>query len=95
MLPVTVACMLPVTVACMLPVTVACMLPVTVACMRSALNGSSALQRFERGNAVEICNRMLDFYLGLLRKLFIVSVRLCHRTLETQYIDILLLWSPQ
>ena len=36
------------------------------ACMSSALNISSALQRIERGNAVEIHNGiMFDFYLGL------------------------------
>ena len=34
--------------------------------MNPALNGSSALQRFERGNAVEIRNRiMFGFYPGL------------------------------
>ena len=34
--------------------------------MSPALNGSSALQRFERGNAVEIHNGiMFDFYSGL------------------------------
>ena len=34
--------------------------------MSLALNGSSALQRFEHGNVVEIHNGiMLDFYLGL------------------------------
>ena len=31
------------------------------------INGSSVLQRFERSNAVEICNGMMfDFYPGLL-----------------------------
>ena len=34
--------------------------------MSPALNGSSALQRFERGTTVEICNGiMFNFYLGL------------------------------
>ena len=34
--------------------------------MRLTLNGSFALQRFERGNVVEIHNGiMFDFYLGL------------------------------
>ena len=34
--------------------------------MSPTLNGSTALQRFERGNAVEIHNGiMFDFYLGL------------------------------
>ena len=34
--------------------------------MSSALNGSIALQRFERGNTVKMCDRiMFDFYLGL------------------------------
>ena len=34
--------------------------------MGPTLNGSSALQRFECGNALEICNGiMFDFYLGL------------------------------
>ena len=34
--------------------------------MSPGLNGSIALQRFERGNAVEIRNRiMFDFYPGL------------------------------
>ena len=34
--------------------------------MSPALNGSSTLQRFEHGNAVEKCNRiMFDFYPGL------------------------------
>ena len=34
--------------------------------MSAALNGSTVLQRFERGNAVEIRNEiMLDFYPGL------------------------------
>ena len=34
--------------------------------MSPALNGSSALQRFECSNAIEIRNRiMFDFYLGL------------------------------
>ena len=34
--------------------------------MSPALNGSSALQRFKRSNASEICNRiMFHFYLGL------------------------------
>ena len=34
--------------------------------MSPAFNGSSALQRFERGNAIKICNgTMFDFYLGL------------------------------
>ena len=34
--------------------------------MSPALNESTALQRFERGNAVEICNGILfDFYPGL------------------------------
>ena len=32
--------------------------------MSPALNGSTALQRFERSNAVEICNGMFDFYSG-------------------------------
>ena len=36
--------------------------------MSSALNGNSALQRFERGNAVKIRNGiMFDFYPGLPR----------------------------
>ena len=35
-------------------------------CMSPTFNGSSALQHFERGNAVKICNGiMFDFYLGL------------------------------
>ena len=34
--------------------------------MSPVLNGSFALQHFEHGNAVEIDNRMFDFYLGLL-----------------------------
>ena len=35
-------------------------------CMSPALNGSSALQRFKRSNASEICNGiMFDFYPGL------------------------------
>ena len=39
---------------------------VYTACVSPALNGSSALQRFERGNAIEIRNRiMFDFYLIL------------------------------
>ena len=33
--------------------------------MSPTLNGSSALQRFERGNTVKIHNRMFDFYPGL------------------------------
>ena len=34
--------------------------------MSPTLNRSTALQRFEHGNAVEICNRiMFDFYPGL------------------------------
>ena len=34
--------------------------------MSPTLNGSSALQRFEHGNAVEVRNRiMFNFYLGL------------------------------
>ena len=34
--------------------------------MSPTLNGSSALQRFERGNAVEKCNEiMFNFYPGL------------------------------
>ena len=34
--------------------------------MSPALNGTTALQHFERGNAVEIRNwKMFDFYLGL------------------------------
>ena len=67
---------------------------VHVACMRPVLNRSSVLQCFERGNAVEIRNGiMFDFYPG--RKLFVISVKSCHCTLGTQYIDILLLWSPQ
>ena len=34
--------------------------------MSPALNGSSAQERFKRGNAIEICNGiMFDFYLGL------------------------------
>ena len=34
--------------------------------MNPALNGSSALERFKCGNAIEICNRiMFNFYLGL------------------------------
>ena len=34
--------------------------------MSPALNGSTALQRFERGKVVDICNRiMFDFYPGL------------------------------
>ena len=33
--------------------------------MSLVLNGSFALQHFERGNAVEIHNGMFDFYLGL------------------------------
>ena len=34
--------------------------------MNPAINGSSALQRFEHGNMVKIRNRiMFDFYLGL------------------------------
>ena len=34
--------------------------------MSLALNGSSALERFECGNAIDICNGiMIDFYLGL------------------------------
>ena len=42
-----------------------------------ALNGSSALQRFERYSAVEICNRiMFDFYLGLPRIAFYFSFSL-------------------
>ena len=33
--------------------------------MSPALNGSTALQRFERGNTVKICNGiMFDFYPG-------------------------------
>ena len=39
---------------------------VNTARMSFALNRSSALERFERSNAIEICNRiMFDFYLGL------------------------------
>ena len=35
--------------------------------MSPALNGNTALQRFEHGNGVEICNGIIfDFYLGLL-----------------------------
>ena len=34
--------------------------------MSPALNRSSVLKRFERGNKVELCNGiMFDFYLGL------------------------------
>ena len=34
--------------------------------MSLALNGSSALERFDHGNAIEICNRiMFDFYMYL------------------------------
>ena len=34
--------------------------------MSPALNGSSAIQRFERSNAIEICNGItFDFYTGL------------------------------
>ena len=34
--------------------------------MSPALNGGAALQHFDYGNTVEICNRlMFDFYLGL------------------------------
>ena len=36
------------------------------ACMSPSLNGSCALQHFEHGNMVELCNRiMFDFYPGL------------------------------
>ena len=34
--------------------------------MSPALNGSSAVERFKHGNAIELCNRiMFDFYPGL------------------------------
>ena len=43
-----------------------CVISLHIARMSLTLNGSTALQRFERGNAVEIRNRiMFDFYPGL------------------------------
>ena len=47
--------------------------------MNPALNGSSALERFERGNAIEICNGiMFDFYPGLAHMyVCILGVRIC------------------
>ena len=50
--------------------------------MSPALNGSSALQRFERSNAIEIRNGiMFDFYPGLphmLLHIMYCSVETCH-----------------
>jgi len=45
--------------------------------MSPALKGSSALQRFERSNAIEIRNRiMFDFYPGLPHVLFLCAMKL-------------------
>ena len=36
------------------------------ACLSPALNGSSEIRRFERGDTIEICNGIIfDFYTGL------------------------------
>ena len=41
------------------------MLAIFTQCMSPTLNRSSALQRFERSNVIEIHNGMFDFYAGL------------------------------
>ena len=42
--------------------------------MSPALNGSFALQCFERGITVELCNGMFDFYLGLPHRLLTIAL---------------------
>ena len=57
-------------------------LSVYIVPMSSALNRSTALQRFERRNAVKICNGiMFDFYLGLPHIIFHTHyLTSCHRS---------------
>ena len=54
---------------------------INTARMSPALNGSAALEHYERGNATELRNRlMLDFYLGLPHIHIYTHVHTCQHT---------------
>ena len=61
--------------------------------MSPALNGSSALQRFERSNAIEIRNGiMFDFYLGLPHMYSLITPRFTYNFLLKMVLDLYTYW---